>query len=210
MRPPPVTAGTQRRHVLSWAVLAAWLAATALAFWWFQGRWQQPFAADFRPYAALAQQPELPAPLQHALRSGTTERRRAVVVDFRDPRCPCTRFNQPHRERIAAQFAARGVDFITIDPASNPELLLNVQRWLPIPASPAAMVFDDEGRLTYFGPYSVGVGCLTGAGNYVERALENTIAGRHAVQLNLLESGCYCPWPAAGNGATTQSGAGTL
>jgi hypothetical protein len=65
---------------------------------------------------------------------------------------------------------------------------------LGIPASPAAAVFNHEGQLAYFGPYSEGAACLTGNGDFVEQVLDKLLAGERPQQINTAAFGCFCDW----------------
>ena len=185
----------RRISLLSWSLLAIWLLATGVVFWWLQLQYQQPFADDLHPYLTRAQAPDTPDALRGLLANGATEGR-AKVISFYDPSCPCTRFNTPHRERIEARFAGGKVDFVSIQADDKAALAQHLQQWLPVQKAPAALVLDAEGRLVYYGPFSVGSGCLTGSGTFVERAIQRVLeGGQDAAKLNVLAKGCYCTWP---------------
>lgn len=188
-------------HVAVWLLIPMWLGSTAWLFWVFQNRDMRPFTDDPRPFIRLQGGAETPAGLAQLLRE-VARPGQTTVVHFRDPDCRCSRFNEPHVKRIRERFGTRGVHFLTVEAGSPLQadaaiaaLPRKISEWLPIPASPAALVIDRQSEIAYFGPFSVGAGCLTGSGDFVERALERVLAGQKGRQLNVLDSGCYCDWP---------------
>ncbi|MNN02693.1 hypothetical protein D3C81_1153610 [compost metagenome] len=62
-----------------------------------------------------------------------------------------------------------------------------------LPASPAVGIWDAQGRLAYFGPYSEGATC-TSSNSFIEPILEALVAGRKVEATHTLAVGCYCPW----------------
>ena len=61
------------------------------------------------------------------------------------------------------------------------------------PASPAVAIWDHEGRLAYFGPYSEGAVC-TSSNSFIEPILEALADGRPVSAGNTLAVGCFCQW----------------
>lgn len=217
MPPPSSTPATPRRRAF-WAgmLLGSWLASAALGFWWFSMKDLRSFA----PQPLLGEQAfdtsAVSGGLEAALRAQFAQQAEpvaasATVLHFWDPDCACSRFNEAHVEQITASYAAMGVRFLVVDrrasPAQGPDLYdafgQHVERYaaplqpleqLAIPASPAAAVFDREGRLAYFGPYSEGAACLTGNGDFVEQVLDKLLAGERPQQINTAAFGCFCDW----------------
>jgi len=191
-------------RLVVWVLVPAWLGGTAWLFWVFGVRDMRPFTDDPRPFVQLQRDEALPAGLAQLLRD-VAEPGRPTVIEFRDTGCGCARFNAPHVARIREHYDALGVRFVTVEAGSGQgpgeprlqSLPRKLSEWLPITASPAALVLDGRAQIAYFGPFSVGAGCLTGSGEFVERALDRVLAGRHAQQFNVLDSGCYCDWPGA-------------
>lgn len=62
-----------------------------------------------------------------------------------------------------------------------------------LPASPAVAIWDREGRLAYFGPYSEGAVC-NASNSFIEPVLKALVEGRRVNASNTLSQGCYCPW----------------
>lgn len=62
-----------------------------------------------------------------------------------------------------------------------------------MPASPAVAIWDRQGHLAYFGPYSEGAVC-NAANSFIEPILTALLDGRPVSASNTLAIGCYCPW----------------
>ncbi|WP_296232598.1 DUF6436 domain-containing protein [Pseudomonas sp. UBA4617] len=125
------------------------------------------------------------------------------VVHFWDPTCPCNVGNQQHLGELVSQFAERGVTFHVLQkPGSHGQLPANLSSLQPIaglpgserlPASPAVAIWDRQGRLAYFGPYSEGAVCNS-SNSFIEPILKALLDGRQVSASNTLAVGCYCPW----------------
>lgn len=184
---------SRRQTLFACLIAALWLGAMIAAFWWYQTRYIRPFDA------------------QTALFEGTTLRLPAELagpgpvhlVHFWDPACPCNVGNQQHLAELRQRFAERGVSFHAVQkPGTRGELpgeLADLPRLaaLPgsegLPASPAVAIWDREGRLAYFGPYSEGATC-TSANSFIEPILEALLDGRPVRAGNNLAVGCFCDW----------------
>ncbi|UTW06144.1 DUF6436 domain-containing protein [Pseudomonas benzenivorans] len=183
-----------RRKTLLAALLTLLLiAALVLAVRWFEGRYLRPF--DER--AALFSGAELRLPEDLA---GPGPIR---LVHFWDPACPCNVGNQQHLSELMEAFGPRGVAFYAVQkPGSQGRLPANLGdlQALPtlpgaerIPASPAVAIWDKNGRLAYFGPYSEGLTC-NASNSFIEPILEALAAGRAVDASNTLAVGCFCEW----------------
>ncbi|UBM25142.1 DUF6436 domain-containing protein [Pseudomonas sp. p1(2021b)] len=169
----------------------------AAALWWayasFQARYLRPF--DNQPTLFEGGQLQLPPEL-----AGPGPIR---VVHFWDPACPCNVGNQQHLGELVEHFAPQGVSFHVVQKAgSHGQLPANLTGLRPlallpgserIPASPAVAIWDREGRLAYFGPYSEGAVC-NASNSFVEPILKALLEGRSVNASNTLAQGCYCPW----------------
>jgi hypothetical protein len=62
-----------------------------------------------------------------------------------------------------------------------------------LPASPAVAIWDQQGRLAYFGPYSEGALC-TSSNSFIEPIIEALLAGRPVRADSNLAVGCFCDW----------------
>jgi hypothetical protein len=184
------------RHTRTLLITIAALLCAAM-LWWaydsFQSRYLRPFdnQAMFFDGSQLQPPPELagPGPIR--------------VVHFWDPACPCNVGNQQHLTELVTRFAAQGVRFHVLQkPGSHGQLPANLDSLqaldnLPgsehLPATPAVAIWDREGKLAYFGPYSEGAVCNSG-NSFIEPILDALNRGRHVQASNTLAVGCYCPW----------------
>jgi hypothetical protein len=186
-------ARSRRTTLLAWLIAAAWLAALAAAFWWFEARYLRAF--DERATLFHGAELRLPASL-----AGAGDIR---VVHFWDPACPCNVGNQQHLADLMAHYAARGVSFHVVrTPGSDAALpgplnglhpLAGVVGSDQLPASPAVAIWDRRGELAYFGPYSSGFTCKAD-NSFIEPILDALLDGRVVVASNNLASGCFCAW----------------
>jgi len=183
----------RRKKLLAGLIAALWLGAMLAAFWWFQARYIRPF--EERTELFMGDQLSLPAEL-----AGPGPIR---LVHFWDPACPCNVGNQQHLGELVRAYAGRGVQFYAVRRAGSegrlPDNLQALQALasLPgsegLPASPAVAIWDQQGRLAYFGPYSEGALC-TSANSFIEPILEALVAGRPVRADSNLAVGCFCGW----------------
>lgn len=183
----------RRKTLLVSLVVILWLAAMATALWWFQTRYIRPF----EPRTELFSGAELRLPAELA---GPGAIR---LVHFWDPGCPCNVGNQQHLGELVQAYVPRGVQFYAVQKAgSHGRLPGNLQALQPLealpgseglPASPAVAIWDREGRLAYFGPYSEGALC-TSSNSFIEPILEALVAGRPVRADSNLAVGCFCDW----------------
>ena len=176
-------------------LLVLLLCATVL--WWaydsFQSRYLRTFdnQTTFFDGSQLRLPPELagPSPIR--------------VVHFWDPACPCNVGNQQHLGELVEHFAPQGVSFHVVQrPGSHGQLPANLAALKPLtslpgseqlPATPAVAIWDRDGNLAYFGPYSEGAVCNS-SNSFIEPILKALAQGRRVQASNTLAVGCYCPW----------------
>ncbi|SDH85497.1 DUF6436 domain-containing protein [Pseudomonas panipatensis] len=182
-----------RKSLLAILLVVAWLGVLLAAFWSFQGRYLRPYPSSTQLFQGEGLQ--LPAEL-----AGPGPIR---LVHFWDPGCPCNVANQQHLASLVARFQSQGVAFYAVRRPGTQGRLAD-ELWgmkelkdFPltplVPASPAVAVWDRQGRLAYFGPYSEGATC-TSANSFIEPVLEALVAGRTVRANSALASGCYCDW----------------
>lgn len=183
----------QRKKLFAGLLVILWLGAMLVAFWWFQARYIRPFEArtEWFDGAQLRLPQELagPGPIR--------------LVHFWDPGCPCNVGNQQHLDELVQAYSARGVKFYSVQKAGTTgrlpqslqvlQALDGVQGSDALPASPAVAIWDREGRLAYFGPYSEGALC-TSSNSFIEPILEALAAGRPVRADSNLAVGCFCDW----------------
>lgn len=164
------------------------------AYDWFQGRYLRAFSEHTAVFSgdSLSLPAELagPGPIR--------------LVHFWDPACPCNIGNQQHLGELIQRFGgAQGVDFYSVQkPGSHGQLpqTLNVIRPLntlpgaeQITASPAVAIWDRDGKLAYFGPYSEGLTCNSN-NSFIEPILLALSTGHPVDATHTMAVGCYCPW----------------
>jgi len=160
-------------------LLCSWLACIATAFWYFEWRWIQPFAQQLAWFNG------------EDLSLGGPQRAKATVWHFYDKACPCNRYTEKHIQQLEQHYRQLGVKFVTIIPSSNKLSLLKSQS---LPASPAIGIWDQGGKLAYFGPYSNGVLCNSRT-SFIEPVLQQVLNGSNPEIQQSNGIGCFCPWP---------------
>ncbi len=164
---------------------------------WFQSRYLRPFSdqAAFFNGDTLGLPSELAGP------------GRVRVVHFWDPACPCNVGNQQHLVELIEHFGGLGgVDFYAVQKTgSHGQLpstlsvikpLTHLQGAENISVSPAVAIWDREGKLAYFGPYSEGLTCNS-SNSFIEPILQALTVGRTVDATHTMAVGCYCGWNAA-------------
>ncbi|WP_449430675.1 DUF6436 domain-containing protein [Pseudomonas putida] len=176
-------------------LLALLLCAATL--WWAYDNFQSRYLRPFDNQATLFDGSQLRLPAELA---GPGPIR---VVHFRDPACPCNVGNQQHLGDLVSHFAGQDVTFHVLEkPGSHGQLpadlsalqaIANLPGSEHLPASPAVAIWDRQGNLAYFGPYSEGAVC-NASNSFIEPILKALIQGRQVTASNTLAVGCYCPW----------------
>ena len=182
-----------RKTLLASLLILFWAAAMLAAYRWYEARYLRSFSEQTALF--YGEQLRLPAEL-----AGPGPIR---LVHFWDPACPCNVGNQQHLAELIERFASQGVNFYAVQkPGSSGQLpsTLSALQPLPeltgsaqIPASPAVAIWDRNGQLAYFGPYSEGAVC-TSSNSFIEPILDALIAERPVNASNTLAVGCFCDW----------------
>lgn len=163
------------------------------AYDWFQGRYLRAFSEHTAVFSGD------PLRLPDNLAGPGNIR----LVHFWDPACPCNVGNQQHLAELIEHYAPQGVQFHVVQKPGSPGRLpaelaaLQPLGELPgsanLPASPAVAIWDRQGQLAYFGPYSEGLVCNS-SNSFIEPILEALAAGRKVDASNTLAVGCFCQW----------------
>ena len=166
-----------------------------VAYDWFQGRYIRAFSDQTALFAGDVLR--LPAEL-----SGPGPIR---VVHFWDPACPCNVGNQQHLTELLAQYVPQGVEFYSVQkPGTQGQLPTTLSALKPLAnlpgaehlsASPAVAIWDRNGQLAYFGPYSEGVTC-NASNSFIDPILQALSENRPVNATHTMAVGCYCPWQA--------------
>jgi hypothetical protein len=197
-----------RRGVAAWVVVSVWLAGTGYAFWSLelgqQRSFESPrtvlFDSGNRATSAEAWFRASIAPLANGRPPAV-----ATVVHVYMAGCACNRFTHPHLARIVTRYRSAGVNFfaaerpaaaggVAVDtvPQGLPRIALPTGTELSwIEATPAALVYDAEGKLVYFGPYSDSARCGE-SGGLVERVLDRVLLGHTPQPQPFYGGGCFC------------------
>ena len=164
------------------------------AYDWFQGRYLRAFSSHTAVFSGD------PLRLPDTLAGPGAIR----LVHFWDPACPCNVGNQQHLGELVEEYGPQGVEFYSVQkPGSHgqlPSTLSNLKSItvLPgseqIPASPAVAIWDRNGKLAYFGPYSEDLTCNS-SNSFIEPILQALNEGREVSATHTLAVGCYCAWP---------------
>jgi hypothetical protein len=184
-----------RKTLFVLLLLTLWGLAMLAAWRWYEARYLRSFSEQTALF--YGEQLRLPAEL-----AGPGPIR---LVHFWDPACPCNVGNQQHLAELIGHYGPLGVRFFAVQkPGSKgqlPATLSNLERLAgfdgseQLPASPAVAIWDREGTLAYFGPYSAGATC-TSSNSFIEPILEALAAGRRVNASNNLAVGCFCDWSA--------------
>jgi len=158
--------------------------------WWFRFVWltQQSVKAYTSTAASFSVSEHLES------LNFTSTMAKALIVHFIDPQCPCSRYSLPFIEKLESEYR-NTVDQIRVS-AENPgihfpQAVKNLRSLLP--ASPATAIWNTQGELVYFGPYSTGAYC--GEGQDMVRYILDLLASKQAVLWVDQESqGCMCIW----------------
>lgn len=185
-----------RKTLLISLILVLLAGALLAAYNWFEARYIRPFSER----AALFSGAELRLP-DHLAGPGAIR-----LVHFWDPACPCNVANQQHLAELIEHFGAQGVAFYAVQkPGSSGQLPATLSALQPlaelpgaaqVPASPAVAIWDKNGQLAYFGPYSEGLTCNS-SNSFIEPILDALASDRPVNASNTLAVGCFCEWPEA-------------
>ena len=203
-------------NALVGAALVFWLAETCYAFWHFEGQYMRPVA---RPKGAAIASPELlPAPPLQQLTSESgqvnlTGDQPVTVLNFWNPRCPCSRYAEADVRKLIAQYEPRGVRFVTIiaSGGSDEDVLKAGQAWdatgivgtAPIVdrnnrvamkfgvwAAPAAVILNNQSRIEYVGAYNIARYCSNPDSAWAAKALSAIVQGKRPPRAKTLFFGC--------------------
>ena len=197
-----------RRGVAAWVVVSVWIACTGYAFWSFELGQQRSFES---PRTVLFDSGSRARSAEAWFRVGIAPLAKggapaaATVVHVYTAGCVCNRFTHPHLARIVTRYRSAGVEFFAaVRPAAGGVLVVdsapqgvthialpagNELSW--IDATPAALVYDAEGKLVYFGPYSDSARCGE-SGGLVERVLDRVLLGHAPRPQPFYGGGCFC------------------
>lgn len=169
-----------QKHPVLLTLSIIWVVASCIGIYWAK----QSYLAPHENYFAYFQHSnikDIPA---------TVSKGQITVVHLIDNECPCSRFSEPHIKTLESQFEQ---DTTFYRWPNLPQAIHSALAENTIPASPAVAIWSQEGKLSYFGPYSSGVFCGEGE-DFVERILVELNNGHEIRLVNHDALGCFCPW----------------
>jgi hypothetical protein len=158
--------------------IIGWFALMFLSFWWFEYRHWQSFADTnviFNGHILEKLFERMPNKL-----SG-----KVTVVHFTDEKCACSSYSFSHIEDLKS--ALSEAEHFTMSSLNS------LTKGIFIPATPSVAVWDKQGQLAYFGPYSSGIVCGEGE-DFVSRVMDQLNQKKNPKWINMVGIGCYCPW----------------
>lgn len=197
-------------------LLLLWGGGTLFAFWHFEGQYLRPVT---RPAGAASAQPEtLPAPSVDTLQTeqgpiSLTGPQPVTVLNFWNPRCPCSRFAESDVRRLVRTYGPAGVRFVTIIAAGAAPHDLSeassawqaraiagtvpavdgdnqLARRFGVWAAPAAVILNTHGRIAYVGAYNAARYCHDPNTAWAAKALAAVVAGQKPPRAKTLFFGC--------------------
>ncbi|WP_434339700.1 DUF6436 domain-containing protein [Motilimonas cestriensis] len=168
----------KRRHVV---IVLLWIMSTLIAAIYFIGA----RLVDFDPTGKLRQQDSQDFALSllkqiqlDPLNMGNT------IIHFTASGCVCNSYSQAHKQSLNQQAISDGYQVINLTMTAALREL--------VPATPAALVMSNKGKLVYFGPYSEGLACSS-SNSLIELAINNYNKGFNPKLIIDKAKGCYCP-----------------
>lgn len=164
---------------LAWGLLVTWALLSAIFMW-------QAFHDDFRDFLAGTAEETWQAP------GGLSSNGAVTFLHFVDEACPCSRFSLPHIEEIERKYTSVKHVRVYGDQNKVSNDLSKAYDW--VVASPSIAIINEQGQLSYYGPYSNAAIC--GEGESLVDAVMASLAEDSEFQwMNLLAYGCFCDWP---------------
>ncbi|MCE2596369.1 DUF6436 domain-containing protein [Motilimonas cestriensis] len=106
-----------------------------------------------------------------------------TIIHFTSEGCVCNSYSQAHKQTLNQQAISNGYQVINLTMTAALREL--------VPATPAALVMSNEGKLVYFGPYSEGLACSS-SNSLIELAINNFNKGFNPELIIDKAKGCYC------------------
>lgn len=192
--------------VASWALLIVWLASSAASFWFMEHRdWRSFGGAEsvFGDIDTARVEEWYRSNIDTTLAAGA--RPKLTLIHLYNPDCRCNRFADPHLKRLVEHYQSLGVKFFAapahavvanaVTPVNLPAISATYSTLAAagVNSSPAALIFDANGRLFYYGPYSDSAWCGSTA-NLVEPVLDRALSGLASARHPRASRGCFCGW----------------
>jgi hypothetical protein len=177
------------------------------AFWFFELRDWRPFSTQAVRLFETGGTTQANTWFRTHVGTDTHESGRAKLtfVHLYNPDCRCNGYTERHLRKLIDRYQSRGVRFVAALTPAYAGRTVAGPLGLPVFSSdrsltaagvntaPAAMIFDADGRLIYYGPYSDSAWCGS-AGGLVEPVLDRALAGGAPIGGLPVVRGCFCVW----------------
>ena len=171
------------KTIVAWLVVPIWIALSALGLYLASGFSMSAFDPQGFLYQRI-NQPDFDSVFVVQMNGAFDEPLIDTVVHIANAeQCLCQVSSSRHINTVKSLAVEQGKRNVEVSIESIPYLQSVVT------TTPAIAVFDGDGRLSYLGPYSTGVGCFTGNGQ-VEPYLTYEAEVGAVVPVDV--SGCYC------------------
>jgi hypothetical protein len=168
------------RYSLPVLSILSWFGVMAFSFWWFEYRHWQSFANGNVTFNG-----EGLSELLERLPTRFDGQGKVRVMHFTDEECACSSYSRGHIKDLQSVLIQSEQFTMT---ASD-----SIMNGILIPATPSVAVWDKQGELAYFGPYSSGAVCGEGV-DFVSQVLVELERQKNPKWINMLGIGCFCPW----------------
>lgn len=130
-----------------------------------------------------------------------SDNHRIKVVYFWQSNCPCDATVITHYKELMADYGSNA-DFLMADLSPTPRddklsefALLTANKLSEVRASvshtPSVGVWDENGKLTYFGPHNLGFVCNAKT-SFLINVLDALLRGTQSKNTNTVGDGCFC------------------
>lgn len=109
-----------------------------------------------------------------------------TLLHIFDLSCACNRIAEEHVNSVKQLALENHLSIQDINIAQSPHLAGI------IPSTPAVILIDESGSLSYLGPYSSGYSCTVGNG-LIEPFIQQEHSNRFGAMVVTDSKGCYCP-----------------
>ena len=167
---------------VEWCAVALWLSLSLLGLW----RYQAQAAAAVRERIFEVSQPALVENWFKKNFASPAGNAVATVVSISAAACACYESAAARRASVSALYTRRGVRFVEVDSDALSQRVLAGRK-----AGNVALIFDRQGRLSYYGPYAETASCGTGTG-LIEPVLDRILSGRTTTAVPVLGPACAC------------------
>ena len=172
------------KQIVAWLVVPIWIVLSAAGLYLISGLTTSAFDPNGTLYERI-NRPDFDQEFAlHLTKSLNKPLNNLVLHIASGEQCLCQVSSSRHINTVKTLAQEQG--------KLNIDLQVNTDRYLQsvITSTPAIAVFDQEGRLSYLGPYATGMGCFTGNGQVEPYLNYRADVGGAVVPVDA--AGCYC------------------